>query len=158
MQILKFMKIVKHKHNLMILSSIGSVHPGKYSYEIPHEYSSGWRNLSGKTISMKRNPQSNLVSFLQIAIFLLADVATFSVNIDFGRSCFFTLFRSNYFDTTVTFSEQLFLQNSCFFLFFQNSHFVAPVGNYMFKVNNRNTRTRCEICSKLTIKTPERPQ
>ena len=22
----------------------------------------------------------------------------------------------------------------------------------MFKVNNRNTRTRCEICSKLTIK------
>ena len=30
-----------------------------------------------------------------------------------------------------------------------------PVGNYMFKVNNRNTRTRCEICSKLTTKTPE---
>ena len=26
----------------------------------------------------------------------------------------------------------------------------------MFKVNNRNTRTRCEICPKLTIKTPER--
>ena len=25
----------------------------------------------------------------------------------------------------------------------------------MFKVNNRNTRTRCEICTKLTIKTPE---
>ena len=32
-----------------------------------------------------------------------------------------------------------------------------PAGNYMLKVNNRNTRTRCEICSKLTIKTPERP-
>ena len=30
-----------------------------------------------------------------------------------------------------------------------------PTGNYMFKVNNRNTRTRYEICSKLTIKTPE---
>ena len=26
-----------------------------------------------------------------------------------------------------------------------------PVGIYMFKVNNRNTRIRCEICSKLTI-------
>ena len=24
----------------------------------------------------------------------------------------------------------------------------------MFKVNNRNTRASCEICSKLTIKTP----
>ena len=31
-----------------------------------------------------------------------------------------------------------------------------PAGNYMFKVNNGNTRTRCEICSKLTIKIPER--
>ena len=27
---------------------------------------------------------------------------------------------------------------------------------YMLKVDNRNTRARCEICSKLTIKTPER--
>ena len=34
--------------------------------------------------------------------------------------------------------------------------FKVPAGNCMFKVNNRNTRTRCEICSKLTIKTPER--
>ena len=31
-------------------------------------------------------------------------------------------------------------------------------GIYLFKVNNRNIRTRCEICSKLTIKTPERRQ
>ena len=28
-----------------------------------------------------------------------------------------------------------------------------PAVNYMFKVNNRNTRTSFEICSKLTIKT-----
>ena len=28
----------------------------------------------------------------------------------------------------------------------------------LFKVNNRKTRTRCEICSKSTIKTPERRQ
>ena len=33
-----------------------------------------------------------------------------------------------------------------------------PAGNYMFKVNNRNTRTRCEMCSKLTIKIPEQRQ
>ena len=30
-----------------------------------------------------------------------------------------------------------------------------PVGNYVFKVNNRDTRTKSEICSNLTIKTPE---
>ena len=31
---------------------------------------------------------------------------------------------------------------------------INPVGIYMFKVNNRIARTRCEICSKLTIKIP----
>ena len=33
---------------------------------------------------------------------------------------------------------------------------VIPASIYMLKVNNKNTRTRYEICSKLTIKTPER--
>ena len=32
---------------------------------------------------------------------------------------------------------------------------INPANIYLFKVNNRNTRNRCEICSKLTIKTPE---
>ena len=54
-QLLKFMKIVWHKHNLMISSSFGSGHPIKYSYEIHHEYLSGWGNYSKKTISIKRN-------------------------------------------------------------------------------------------------------
>ena len=33
---------------------------------------------------------------------------------------------------------------------------IIPAGIYLLKVKNRNTRTRCEICSKLTIKIPER--
>ena len=33
---------------------------------------------------------------------------------------------------------------------------VNPAGIYLFKVNNRITRTMCEIRLKLTIKTPER--
>ena len=47
-------------------------------------------------------------------------------------------------------------------IFFQNStkdrmtHFNITAGIYLFKVNNKNTRARCEIYSKLTIKTPER--
>ena len=32
---------------------------------------------------------------------------------------------------------------------------LHPAGSYVFKVNNRNTRARYEICSELTIKTPE---
>ena len=31
-----------------------------------------------------------------------------------------------------------------------------PANIYLLKVNKRNTRKRCGICSKLTIKTPER--
>ena len=41
-------------------------------------------------------------------------------------------------------------------LIFFATFFPAPAGIYLLKVNNRNTRTRCEICSKLTIKTPKR--
>ena len=33
-----------------------------------------------------------------------------------------------------------------------------PASMYLFKVNNRNTRKMCEICAKLTMKTPERLQ
>ena len=41
---------------------------------------------------------------------------------------------------------------------FNTLHFSRynPAGNYMFRVNNRNTRTRCEIYRKLTIKTTKR--
>ena len=35
---------------------------------------------------------------------------------------------------------------------------LQPAGIYMLKVNNKNIRTRCEICSELTIKKPERCQ
>ena len=32
---------------------------------------------------------------------------------------------------------------------------TKPAGIYLPKGNNRNSKTRCEICAKLTIKTPE---
>ena len=40
----------------------------------------------------------------------------------------------------------------------KGTRILHPVGNYMFKVNNRNSRARYKICSKLTTKTPERSQ
>ena len=45
-----------------------------------------------------------------------------------------------------------------YYYFFNFYHKTTPAGNYMFKVNNRNIRIRCGICSKLTIKIPERRQ
>ena len=39
---------------------------------------------------------------------------------------------------------------------FQRSAFLTnPAIIYLLEVNNRNTRKRCKICPKLTIKTPE---
>ena len=38
--------------------------------------------------------------------------------------------------------------------FLETAQKTNLAGIYLFKVSNRNTRTRCEICSKLTIKTP----
>ena len=37
-----------------------------------------------------------------------------------------------------------------------NIPIIYLAGIYLLKVNNRNTKTNCEICSKLTIKTLER--
>ena len=45
--------------------------------------------------------------------------------------------------------------NKCSYALSQNK-FTAYI--YLFKVNNRKTRRRCEIFSKLTIKTEERRQ
>ena len=48
--------------------------------------------------------------------------------------------------------------SNCFFLapLLSLKKCYDPAGIYLLKVNNRNTRARCEICSKLTIKAPER--
>ena len=37
-----------------------------------------------------------------------------------------------------------------------STRFIYPANKYLFKFNNRNIRKRCERCSKLTIRTPER--
>ena len=39
---------------------------------------------------------------------------------------------------------------------FRSEKVLPPAGIYLFKVNNRNTRTMCETCPKLAIKTPKR--
>ena len=44
----------------------------------------------------------------------------------------------------------------CFLFFFLLELFIISI--YQLKVNNKNTGTRSEICSKLTIKAPEQCQ
>ena len=45
--------------------------------------------------------------------------------------------------------------STCWFAGGKSTH---PANIYLLKVNNRSTRKRCEICSKLTIKLPKRSQ
>ena len=88
-----------------------------------------------------------------------------------------------HFQNMHTFTYQKILLNSFFCLFLKSSYlqFILkcfpvfskncnriletteingniPANIYLFKVNNRNTKKRCEFYSKLTIKTPERRQ
>ena len=46
------------------------------------------------------------------------------------------------------------MENSIFCAVQISSKNFCTVGTYLLKVNNKNTTTRCEICSKLTIKIP----
>ena len=58
----------------------------------------------------------------------------------------------NRFKELVSSGNRFQASKSLFPLFSKFWNFL-PIGNCMFKVNNRSTRTRCKICSKLTIKT-----
>ena len=40
----------------------------------------------------------------------------------------------------------------------RNYNFSGPIGIYLFEFSNYISRTKSEICSKLTIETPERRQ
>ena len=39
---------------------------------------------------------------------------------------------------------------------FEDLEGISPAKKYLLKVNNRNNRERCQVCSKLTVKTAER--
>ena len=63
-----------------------------------------------------------------------------------------------YFMPIVVFKTPWNNQKTKDFLFSAGIERDWPVNIYLLKFNNRNTRKRCEICSKLSIKTPERRQ
>ena len=50
----------------------------------------------------------------------------------------------------------LYLTLNAFQKEYSEAYQTTPAGIYLLKYNNRNTRRRCEICSNLTLKTPER--
>ena len=83
----------------------------------------------------------------------------------FCRTCFISLpsrFHVSWCNDTKRMFEIWNTNFNCFLL--QGNHQIYlslwilasfPAGHYMFKVNNRNTTTRCKICSNLTMQTPE---
>ena len=67
----------------------------------------------------------------------------------FREKKLYSCFRHILFKQFVSINYEL----NSFFSSISVNHFPASI--YLLKGNNRNTRARCEICSKLTIKTPE---
>ena len=117
------MKIVWHKHNLIISSSVDSGHHNKYLCEIPHEYlSPSWEKL----FQLNVNHLFNLGCFFQMTLSLLAYVRHFqgsfifeeTTSLHFFRVATSTqrlLFQSNYFSRIATIFEGFFFQKSYFF-------------------------------------------
>ena len=83
--------MVWHKHDLVIFSLIVSGYLYMYSCEFPHEYLSGWENLSGKAISIKYNFPFSQISQLFQDSFIFGEATSphfFKVTIR-HNSCFF---------------------------------------------------------------------
>ena len=95
-----------------------------------------------QTNRASRNPNTLvMVIFIAMAVcFVAASFVTFVVNEKTSKVNASTTYKIN--------------SNSK--LIVKKHYNICPAGNYMFKVNNRNTKPKCEICSELTIKTPER--
>ena len=119
----QLMKMVWHKHNLIISSSVGSGHLNKYSYEIPHltyqgegtcrekEFQSNiMTSLIWDSFSKWRFPLSHIMPLFKNSI--ISREATSSY---FFRVTIFTqqlLFRSSYFFRAAAFYEELLSRNS----------------------------------------------
>ena len=61
-------------------------------------------------------------------------------------------------DSSIALIKEFFVRDTETSISWQADIAPYPANIYLFKVINRNARKRCEICSKLTIKTPERRQ
>ena len=104
----------------------------------------------GKIIPIKRNYQFNLAFFfffqMQMVIFLLSYLSTFSGQLYYWRSYFFTLL--NYLDKTVALLEHLFIRAVAFFkeLRFRKSYFLAAVIFSEYLIFRNQTSTKQSVC------------
>ena len=65
------------------------------------------------------------------------------------NTVYFTVSLGSWFGSSALYLSwrELFVCEECYLSVLLGSY-TYPAGNYMFKVNNKNTRTMCEICSK----------
>ena len=103
----------------MISSKVSFGYPDKYSYEIPNEYLSGWRNFSGKIIVIK--PFSHMLRLFQDSFIFREATSSHFISVTtsahFPSNNFFraaAFLRSSFF-RTATSSQQLLFQNTYFF-------------------------------------------
>ena len=88
-------------------------------------------------LEIPQNSQENTCARVSFLIKLQAEAQVFSCE-------FCEISKITFFDRTPLMSAS------------HSSSYPADI--YLLKVNNRSTRTRCEVCSELTIKTAEQQQ
>ena len=110
---------------------------------------------------LKNSPSKNCISILSIEIQAYGGVNLLPMTmLDTCCIALELIFKKLFSRTNSAIYSESFLSTSlfccCFNLAESAIRLSFPVGIYLVKVNNRNTRIRCEICSMSTIKTPER--
>ena len=102
----------------MISSSVGSSHPSKYSYEIPHEY------LKGEETSRGKKFQLNVITSLIWLLF-------FSIS-DFHHSHMLPLFQDKFILGEATSSHFFRITASTQHLLFRDSYFFRTAAFFPF--------------------------
>ena len=124
------------------LKTINKIQSTRYTHTL-------WERLA-KLRSWKYNNSTKLYN---ISKEYICDAKYIIKAINWIHTVFSFKFAGNYLVTRkIEFTKEFFIKTNKILSWFY------PAGIYLLKVNNRNTRARCEIRSKLTIKIPERRQ
>ena len=113
-------------------------------------------------VNLKKYPRKIQHPVIHLKIELIVKIINdFKLQIIFGKRSI--LYMSQVLSLPLPTINQTFLMNNKRAIprFFGTMALCTQPKFYLFKVNNRNikkTRTRCEMCLMLTVKTPERRQ
>ena len=136
-------------------------HEGRSPWQSFFEKQTSWKNFKFCNLIHLHIYESETVMFYGKPHWMLKNTANvclfWYMNFDFLIFCFSSECLIHFFKIVVLSVENIWemiskvYSDPC-----QTLKLSFPAGIYLLKVDNRNTKTRCEICSKITKKTRKR--